>query len=47
MEIQDCVTFPKYGKFPPEYVLGYHGINPKVIWTKLAAYSMVPNNHAY
>ena len=30
MDLQDCVTFPKYDKFPPRYVLRYHGINPVV-----------------
>ena len=30
MDLKDCLTFPKYEKFPPTYVLRYHGINPVV-----------------
>ena len=30
MDLKDCVTFSKYEKFPPTYVLRYHGINPVV-----------------
>ena len=30
MDLRDCNTFSKYEKFPPTYVLRYHGINPVV-----------------
>ena len=30
MDLKDCLTFSKYEKFPPIYVLRYHGINPVV-----------------